>query len=274
VNGCVYSSPDLLAHIVGPVTASLTSTPPCEDGKPFTLTSTTSVTGATYVWSLDGATLSGVATASTDQTSNGVYKVDISKETCKNSAQLRIFKNPIPVGLLPDRVLICNDIENKDEKTNHYDLDPGAFLEYDWIKNQLSLGYTQRVYTATSEGTYVVTLTNEFSCKSTDKTIVNNQCIPKIVAPNAFKPGSLIADNKDFHVLSFFITDDFEVFIYNRWGELVYQSNDRYFRWNGGFNGNGTLLPSGTYAYIIRYVSEFQPELGKQEQRGGVALLR
>jgi hypothetical protein len=274
VNGCVYKSSPQVVQVIGPVTATLTSTPPCEDGKAFTLTAATNASGVTYVWSLDGTVLSGVTTATTDQTSNGKYQVDISKATCKSSAQLSITKNPIPVGLLPDRVIICNDPENKDEETNHYDLDPGAFAGYDWMKNQLSLNYTQQIYTATSEGKYVVELTNDFDCKATDNTDVLNECIPKVVAPNAFRPGSLIADNKDFHVLSFFITDDFEVFIYNRWGELVYQSNDRYFRWNGGMNGNGTLLPGGTYAYIIRYVSAFRPDLGKQEQRGGVALLR
>lgn len=274
VNGCVYSSPEKVVAVIGPVSASLVTTPPCEDGQPFTLTASSVATGVTYIWSRNGTVLTDVTTATTQQTENGVYKVEISKGTCKSTAQLSITKNPIPVGLLPDRVIICNDPDNKDEKTNHYDLDPGAFAGYEWIKNELSLSYTQRVYTATSEGTYKVNLTNDFGCESTDMTDVLNQCIPKIVAPNAFRPGSLIAENKDFHVLSFFITDDFEVFIYNRWGELVYQSNDRYFKWNGGYNGAGQLLPSGTYAYVIRYVSAFRPDLGKQEQRGGVALLR
>ncbi len=260
--------------MIGPIAVLLTSTPPCEDGQPFTLTATTQTTGATFKWFRDGTLLTDVTTATTQQTANGKYTVEVSKLTCTATGSLSITKQPIPVGTLPDRVVICNDDENKDEKTNHYDLDPGVFAEYDWIKNELSLNYTQQVYTATSEGNYLVNLTNDFGCKATDKTVVLNQCIPKIVAPNAFKPSSQVADNKDFHVLSFFITDDFEILIYNRWGELVYQSNDRYFKWNGGYNGNGALLPGGTYAYIIRYVSAFRPDEGKKEQRGGVALIR
>jgi gliding motility-associated-like protein len=274
VNGCIYSSPTKAVQVTGPVTAAVTSTPPCEDGKPFTLTATTNVTGATYAWTFGGAPLTGT-TASINDTKNGTYKVDVTKGSCKASAQIPILKSPIPEGLLPDRVVICNDPDNKDPDTNHYDLDPGNFSNYNWLKNQLNLSYTSRVYTATSEGQYEVELTNTFGCVANDKTDVRNECIPKIIAPNAFKPSSGITPNKEFFVLSFFITDDFEVFIYNRWGEMVYQSNDRHFKWNGGYNNNASqLLPGGTYAYVIRYVSAFRPDLGKQEQRGGVSLLR
>ena len=154
------------------------------------------------------------------------------------------------------------------------DLDPGSFSQYDWFKNQLTLGFTGRVITADSEGIYSVEITNSFGCVATDETEVLSQCIPKLVAPNAFRPGSDIAANKEFSVFSFFITDEFQVFIYNRWGELVFQSNDRFFRWNGTYNNTGQLLPGGSYAYVIKYISTFRPELGVQERRGGVALIR
>lgn len=274
-NGCIYSSPQKPVEVIGPVTATLTSTPPCEDGNPFTLTATTNATGVTYQWRLNNAVIAGVTTATTDQTANGTYLVDISRGSCSASASLAVTKAPIPVGVLPNRVIICNDPENQDPNTNKVDLDPGAFASYVWLKNELPLNYTERVYTATSEGLYEVEMTNTFGCQAIDETEVLNQCIPKLVAPNAFRPGSAVAANKEFSVISFFITDDFEVFIYNRWGELVFQSNDRFFKWNGGFNNNASqLLPGGSYAYVIRYVSAFRPDLGKQEQRGGVALLR
>jgi len=73
-------------------------------------------------------------------------------------------------------------------------------------------------------------------------------------------------------VFSFFITDNFEVLIFNRWGEMVYESKNRKFQWHGDLNGN--LLPGGTYTYLVRYVSSFHPDQGIQELRGGVVLLR
>ena len=44
---------------------------------------------------------------------------------------------------------------------------------------------------------------------------------------------------------------DFEIYIYNRWGEPVFYSKDKAFKWNGEFKGE--ILHGVVYAYIIRY---------------------
>lgn len=275
VNGCVYASAPKVVNVVGPVSAGLTSTPACLDGKPFTLTASTNATGVTYGWSLNGTLISGATTASISQTNEGVFKVDITKSVCTSSAQLNIIKAPIPDGQLPNRVVICADPENQDIATSQVDLDPGAFTSYNWFKNELSLNYTQRVLTADTRGTYRVDLTNSYGCSAPDETEVLSECIPKIEAPTAFRPSSKEPANRDFYVFSYFITEEFQVFIYNRWGELVYESNQRDFKWNGGYKNNqGQPLPSGAYAYVIKYVSSFRPDLGIQEKHGGVALIR
>ena len=276
VNGCSSPSPSAQVNIIGSIDASLVSTPPCLDNQPFTLTSATTATGVSYAWSLNGTLLSpAVTTAATNQSAEGTYKVDISKSVCKTSAQLQITRAPLPVGDLPNRVIICNDPDNKDVSTSKVDLDPGSFTAYNWLKNELTLSYTNQVYTADSEGFYKVMLTNSFGCIAPDETEVLNQCLPKIDAPNAFRPTSGQAANREFRVFTFFITDDFQIFIYNRWGEMIYESKDRNFRWNGGYNNNsGQPLPGGAYAYVIKYVSSFRPEQGVKEKHGGVALIR
>ncbi len=276
VSGCVVKSAAQTVQVIGPVTANVTSTPPCLDGKPFTLTATTNATGVNYAWSFNGAALSpAVTTASTNQLNDGVYKVDVSLGTCKASAAIQIIKAPLPKGELLDRVIICNDPDNADPTTSSVDLSPGSFTLYNWFKNEIALGYTSQIYNATSEGIYKVDITNSFGCVNSDKTEVINQCIPKIVAPNAFRPNSAEALNRNFFVYSFFITSEFQVVIFNRWGEVVFESKDRNFKWNGGYNNNASdPLPGGTYAYIIKFTSSFRPDLGVQEQRGGVALIR
>ena len=275
LNGCAYRSVAHLVVVAGIVDANLTSTPACEDNKPFTLTAVTTATGASFAWFKNTVVLATFTTQSIDQTDAATYKVQVSKATCKATAQITIIKAPLPVGQLPNREIICNDIENKDPKTNQVDLDPGNFTKFNWFKNELSISYNQRVYTATSQGMYRVDITNSFGCVAPDETEVKNECIPKIDVPNAFRPTSSISENKDFYIFSFFITDNFQVFIYNRWGELIYSSTDRYFKWNGGYNNSlSQPAPGGTYAYVIKYVSAFHPERGVLEKRGGVALLR
>ncbi len=276
VNGCAHKSPAKTVNVDGIVDAALSSTPACDDNKPFTLTVTTTAVGANFAWSKNNVVLTGLTTPTISQTDAATYKVDVSKATCKATSQLTIIKAPLPVGKLPNRKIICNDPENKDPNTNQVDLDPGAFPKYNWFKNELTINYSQRVYTATSQGKYRVDITNSFGCIASDETEVRNECIPKIDVPNAFRPSSTINENKEFYIYSFFITDtNFQVFLYNRWGDLVFTSSDRYFKWNGGMNNSlSQPLPGGSYAYVIKYVSAFHPERGVQEQRGGVALLR
>ncbi|MEY4930244.1 MAG: hypothetical protein RI909_968, partial [Bacteroidota bacterium] len=278
LNGCITTSAELTAKVTGTITASVTSTPPCEDNKPFTLTATpvaSDLTGITYAWFLNSSALSTATAATTSQIEEGTYRVDVRKGACLAQAEIEILKGPLPVGELLDRVIICNDPENVDPTTSSVDLDPGSFELYNWFKNQLTLNYTVRVLNADSEGTYEVDITNSFGCVSRDKTEVKNECLPKIVAPNAFRPTSSQVANKEFSIFSFFITDNFQIFIYNRWGELVFESTDRNFKWNGGYNNNaGQPLPGGTYAYIVKYESAFRPDKGVQEKRGGVSLIR
>ncbi|MBX2898541.1 MAG: PKD domain-containing protein [Cyclobacteriaceae bacterium] len=275
VNGCITRSAPQVVSVIGTITAAVSGTPACDDNQPFTLTATTNATGVTYAWFLNNVLITGATAATTNQTAAGIYRVEISKGICMTPAQIQVIKAPLPQGNLPNRVVICNDPDNNDPATSEVDLDPGSFITYNWFKNELPLNYTQRVLTADSEGLYDVDITNSFGCIARDRTEVLNDCVPKIVAPNAFRPTSSIGDNKDFFAYTFFITDNFQVLIYNRWGELVFESKDKNFKWNGGYNNNsGQPLPPGTYAYVFKYVSSFRPEKGTQEKRGGVVLLR
>lgn len=278
LTGCTTISVAKPVLITGTITASVTSTPACENNKPFTLTATPTandLTGITYAWFFNGSALTTATAAKTDQIEAGTYRVDVRKNTCLAQAEIEIIKAPLPIGNLPDRVIICNDPDNVDPSTSSVDLDPGSFSAYNWFKNQLTLNYTVRVLNADSEGLYEVDITNSFGCIARDKTEVNNECQPKIAAPNAFRPSSSVLSNKEFSIFTYFITDNFQIFIYNRWGELVFESTDRNFKWNGGYKNNASQpAPVGMYAYIIKYESAFRPDKGIQEKRGGVSLIR
>jgi large repetitive protein len=278
--GCSYSSDAVAVNIVGNITASLSSTPPCKDGKEFTLTaSSPSIpsTGVKYAWTLNGSPIPET-TFSIKQSTEGKYQVTVSSAVapeCNSQPSITIVRNAIPEGNLPSGAIICADPDNKDPATAKVELNPGAFLQYQWYKNEVLLpAETKQKLTATSAGSYKVELTNSFNCTASDVTEVRNECIPKLVAPTAFNPGSKNAVNQNFFVYSFFITDEFEVTIFNRWGELMYESKDKNFKWNGTYNNQGQPLPPGMYAYSIKYVSSFRPEKGIQEQRGGVVLIR
>lgn len=281
LSGCASRSVPHVVQIIGEVTARIQDVTVCEDGQPFTLTAESDASPVTYAWFRDDVVIPGETASTTTQTMEGNYKVEITKSVCTTPAVKRIERQELPQGDLPNEVVICNDPENTDPSSSQVDLDPGLFtapsgqLPYDWFKNELSLGYTARVLTADSEGLYRVELTNEFGCKAPDEVEVVNDCQPIVEAPNAFRPTSSVDLNKSFFVITSFITDDFSIFIFNRWGELIFTSNDKDFKWNGGVNNSlSSPAPGGSYSYVIRYTSSFRPEKGVQEKRGGVALLR
>jgi gliding motility-associated-like protein len=283
VSGCMFSSPDQVVNVSGELDFTLTATPPCE-GQPFTLTATANQPGVTYEWALDGTVLPGETSASLVETRGGRYDVTVTNASgaCSVTQNFNVVPSPVTPGNLPSSGIICPDPANPDPLTREVTLDPGSeFTSYNWFRDGFALGETSQTYTATEPGNYSVDLVNIYGCPTTDETLLIEDCSPRITGPNAFRPSSNVQDNgeysnRDFKLFTFFIDDaDFEVFIFNRWGEMVYHTTERDFRWNGGYNNSpGQPLPTGTYTYLVRYRSAYRPEQGIQEKRGGVVLLR
>jgi gliding motility-associated-like protein len=95
-------------------------------------------------------------------------------------------------------------------------------------------------------------------------TIIKN---PNLFYPTAFTPNN---DNLNdiFNVYGQFI-DEFEMSIFNRWGELMYTTTEISEGWDGNFKGN--QMPEGTYTFIVR----IQDRAGRQiKESGSVLLLR
>lgn len=280
LTGCESTSNALIVQVDNELTVDLETTTPCE-GSPFTITATPSRT-STFVWALDGNTIAGQTASTLQEQRAGVYRVTASAAACTATDEINISLAPITPGLLNDEAFICPDPANPDPNTRSVELRPGQFTSYDWLKDGVSLGINTPTLVADEPGLYSVVLENSFGCPSTDRTEVLLMCDPVIVGPNAFRPTSAVVGlggdmvNQTFHLYTFFIDDeDFEVFIFNRWGEMIFQSSDRDFRWNGGYKNNiAQLSPAGTYSYLVRYKSSYRPGTGIMEKRGGVVLMR
>ncbi len=98
---------------------------------------------------------------------------------------------------------------------------------------------------------YPVTLTveNEFGCEDSITLIVNVLADILIYAPNTFTP-----DNDEFnqnwgiHISGINIYD-FSLYIFNRWGEIVWESHDAEATWDGTYNGE--VVSDGAYNWTI-----------------------
>ena len=281
--GCVFSSPEDPVNVSGDLDFTLSATPPCE-GQPFTLTATPNQAGTSFEWKRDGTVLPGETSATLVETSGGLYDITVTSVSgaCSVTQNFNVVPSPVTPGNLPGSGIICPDPANPDPLTREVTLDPGeGFIGYNWFRDGMALNEDQRTYIATQAGVYSVDLVNIYGCPSSDETLLIEDCTPRITGPNAFRPSSDVQAggeyaNRNFRLFTFFIDDqDFEVFIFNRWGEMVYHTSERDFRWNGGYNNSpGQPLPTGTYTYVVRYRSSYRPQEGIQEKRGGVVLLR
>jgi gliding motility-associated-like protein len=87
--------------------------------------------------------------------------------------------------------------------------------------------------------------------------------------PSAFTPNN-DGLNDGFQVVGRQI-ESFELFVYNRWGDIVYTSNSLDDAWIGNVSGGDYFAPDGLYSWVIK-VQGF--DVDAEELRGVVHLLR
>ncbi len=94
-----------------------------------------------------------------------------------------------------------------------------------------------------------LTLTNPIGCiAEADITLL---APPIIYVPNAFTPDN-DGINETFFVEATSL-DMYELYIFNRWGEVVFQSTNPEDHWTGDVQGGDYYAPNGVYTWIINY---------------------
>ena len=137
-----------------------------------------------------------------------------------------------------------------------------SMTDYVW-----STGEASPTITVTSPGVYTVT-TYQQGCEVTASYDVP-LCEWELYLPNAITPRNSDGLNDYFCLLDAqkrWIYD-FEIYIYDRWGELVYFSRDKDFRWDGSVNGQ--LYTNVVYNYTIR----FKDKYGERFMRKGMIVV-
>jgi gliding motility-associated-like protein len=108
---------------------------------------------------------------------------------------------------------------------------------------------------------------NQFGCADTTCHAVESLINPLLDVPNAFTPGRF-GQNSIVMVKGFGIASmDWK--IYNRWGQVVFESNNPFIGWDGTFNG--TTQPIGVYAYTLE-ATFFDGT--KTRKKGDITLIR
>ena len=145
------------------------------------------------------------------------------------------YLNDFTVNLGPDTML-CED------KTMV--LRAGvAYCDYLWQD-----GSTQPTYLVRGPGTYSVEVSNKCFSHWDAVNIDYEHCAQELYLPNAFTPGADALNPVYLPVFSFpGEIEEYRMEIYNRWGGLVFRTEELTFGWDGA------NAPDGVYAVVVRY---------------------
>jgi gliding motility-associated-like protein len=136
---------------------------------------------------------------------------------------------------------------------------PATYLDHDDIQSPTALFPNSGVYT------YAVKAFTKENCFGIDTIHIKvYQTAPDIFVPNAFTPGG--TENIVFRPIAVGISRIDYFLIYNRWGEMVFSSNDGT-GWNGSYAGKPQA--SGTYVWVV----EGHDYTGKTIKKKGTMVL-
>jgi gliding motility-associated-like protein len=213
--------------------------------------------GLTYLWS-SGQTDSTITVSPSSTTTYTLY---VSSGACKDTADITVTVNAQPIAAITmDKSIV---LENT--STTLHGTGAGVGGTYDWTPPTSLNDPTVQdpIATPSKTTTYLLTVTTAAGCWDTATATLKTA--KDITFPNGITPNG--DGRNDTWVID--LIEQFpqcQVEIFNRWGQLLFQSPGYVQQWDGTFDGKP--LPVGTYYYII----DLGP--GLKKYTGPITLMR
>lgn len=213
--------------------------------------------GGTYSWST-GETGQAIVVSPTSTTT---YTVSITNGTCTETLSTTVAEiSQSDYDLVDTLYMGVGDQEDVSGPTD-------GFVSYNWYPTgQISNpnGATVMI-TASSSFTLYMEATHSSGCVLTDSVVV---IVVDLTTTNGFSPNS--DGVNDLYVIPELETLDGSFIVWNRWGDIVFESEHYENNWDGTCQGplcagNGPL-PEGTYYYLVK--------VGDIEYKGFITLNR
>lgn len=205
----------------------------------------------------------------------GVYSVDLEIISPIGCETQQSYPNWITIEESPtaDFSFTPEDPNIFDREVDFTDLSIDSESQQWNFNNEYVTLEQNPTYTFQDTGLYDIRLIafHETGCPDTIIKTLDIEPLVDYFLPNAFTPNG-DGKNDDFIGKGFLAgLKDFEMNIWNRWGEQVYSTNDPYNGWNGRKQNAGEMSPQGVYVWELRYIG---PRGGDKALKGHVTLLR
>ena len=220
----------------------------------------TLVVGANYQWSGPNGFTSqeqNPTLTTTNAMSTGSYQVIASLgANCLAIGQVYVTVHPLPVL---NSLVITDSCKSEVGQIIPNPVSPNPPFSYLWDD-----GSTDPILTGLAEGDYSVTVTDGATCSMTETFHVDNvfdDCNCFVYVANAFSPNG--DGNNDFIPVRGECVSILSFKIFNRWGNLVFETDQLNEGWDGYYKGE--LQDIGVYVYTV----EATFENGKTVQESG-----
>lgn len=218
-----------------------------------------SIPGATYQWYLNGQVLGGAVYPHFVTPAAGTYTVTI-QHICGTYTS-----NPIAVTVksfsdltVSPNVILCagESVQLQAYGGINYSWSPVTGLDFPNVPNPVA---TPLVTT-----TYTVLAQNAEGCRATAQVLVSIHC-DTLIIPSGYSPNT-DGINDAFVIVGIDKYPENKIWIYNRWGNLVYKKHGYNNDWDGKPNVSGVLfgdrVPAGTYFYVLDLGQNKKPRQG------------
>jgi gliding motility-associated-like protein len=169
----------------------------------------------------------------------GLYSLVTSDGVCRRNDSFAITTNVTPVLNLGNDSTLCY---NELLLLNAGSPDADTYL---W-----STGSTDSSISVNTAGTYAVEVENNCGIATDDITIKYEDCANIVFVPNAFTPNNDRL-NDVLKAKAYFKIDEFNMKLFNRWGQLIFSSNSLNNGWDGRIKNQ--QAPPGMYTWVIQY---------------------
>lgn len=230
------------------------------------------------IHSLNGQDSRSILTV-TSEPGDFVYtlnRVTESENNCQQqlSQSVLIAVKPLPIASFycsPSFITESNNVvqlinESEGETSYLWDFNDGTY------SSVIYSPYHQFSVDSESGYTIVLTVVNEFNCVDTAIRTIHVKKDPLIYVPNAFTPNGSSINEIFIPVMTDGIDEQNYLFtIFNRWGEVVFETNSTKEGWDG-YTKTNQFAPDGVYVWTIKYRVYESSEM--VQLNGHVSLLR
>ncbi len=188
--------------------------------------------------------------------------ISAASQVCTNQSPAADF------SYLPSEVLVYDafvQFTNESSNASNYEW----FFDDNLIGSDVDFSYD---FENNGVGVYPICLVaeNTLGCQDTICQEVNVIADFSIYVPNAFSPDGDGNNEYFFPVLNGPFPEDFTLYVFDRWGALIFVTNDHLAKWDGSFRGRA--VQQDVYVWKISY-----REAGNDEENvigGHVSLIR